>query len=98
MNILGLVENMSGLICPHCGETIHLFKRRGGSLMASKENLRLLATLPFDLEVVLRGDDGDVGFLDDHRRPIIQAFDAMVDRIVALTIAAAPPLALNAKT
>lgn len=91
MTILGLVENMSGLICPHCGETIHLFKNRGGAMTASKENLRLLATLPFDLEVVLRGDDGDVGILDDHRRPITQAFDAMVDKIVALTVNAVTP-------
>ena len=91
MTILGLVENMSGLICPHCGETIHLFKNRGGAMSASKENLRLLATLPFDLEVVLRGDDGDVGILDDHRRPITQAFDAMVDKIVALTVNVVTP-------
>ena len=91
MTILGLVENMSGLICPHCGETIHLFKNRGGAMTASKENLRLLATLPFDLEVVLRGDDGDVGILDDDRRPITQAFDAMVDKIVALTVNVVTP-------
>ncbi len=49
MEILGLVENMSGLKCPYCGKIIPLFKTRGGEIMAEKENIRLLATLPFEM-------------------------------------------------
>jgi Mrp family chromosome partitioning ATPase len=89
MSILGLVENMSGLICPHCGKTIQLFKTRGGAVTAVNENLRLLATLPFELEVVQRGDAGDVSLLDDHMRPITQAFNAMVNEIITRTIGVA---------
>ncbi len=37
MEILGLVENMSGLVCPHCGKTIELFKTHGGMLTAKKK-------------------------------------------------------------
>ena len=58
MEILGIVENMSGLKCPYCGEIIDVFKTQGGKAMAKRENLRLLATLPLELEVVKEGDAG----------------------------------------
>ena len=55
MTILGMVENMSGLVCPYCGKTIDIFKTKGGMLTAKKEGLRLLGTLPLDPQVVSRG-------------------------------------------
>jgi len=85
MEILGLVENMSGLKCPYCGEIIPLFKTRGGEIMAEKENLRLLATLPFEMEVVKEGDAGDLSLLDNDKLLITRAFNGMVDEIVELT-------------
>jgi ATP-binding protein involved in chromosome partitioning len=85
MEILGLVENMSGLQCPHCGKIIDVFKTQGGMLTAKKENLRLLATLPLELEVVKEGDAGDIGLLDNAGLLITREFNKMVDKIVALT-------------
>jgi Mrp family chromosome partitioning ATPase len=85
LEILGLVENMSGLICPYCGRTIDLFKTRGGAATAQKENLRLLAILPLEPEVVQAGDVGEVGFLKNTEFPISRAFDKMVDEVVKLT-------------
>ncbi|MCP4576282.1 MAG: Mrp/NBP35 family ATP-binding protein, partial [Deltaproteobacteria bacterium] len=85
MEILGLVENMSGLKCPFCGEIIDLFKTRGGKITAEKENLRLLATLPFEMEVVKEGDVGDISLLDNDKLLITQAFNGMVEEIVKLT-------------
>ena len=85
MEILGMVENMSGLICPHCGKTIELFKTKGGMLTAKKEGLRLLATLPLEPQVVMNGDVGNMGLLDDSKLPITQEFNKMVDEIVQLT-------------
>jgi Mrp family chromosome partitioning ATPase len=85
MEILGLVENMSGLKCPYCGEIIDVFKTQGGQQTAIKENLRLLATLPLDLEVVKDGDAGDISLLDDKGLLITQEFNKMVDGIVDLT-------------
>ena len=40
MAILGIVENMSGFICPHCGERTDLFKAHGGETMAAKGKLK----------------------------------------------------------
>ena len=85
MEILGLVENMSGLKCPHCGKMIDLFKTNGGMLTAKKENLRLLATLPFDPEVVKKGDMGNMDLLDNDQVLITREFNKMVDEIVKLS-------------
>lgn len=85
MEILGLVENMSGLQCPYCGKIIDVFKTQGGMLMAKKENLRLLATLPLELDVVKEGDAGDISILDNNALLITREFNKMVDKIVELT-------------
>ena len=85
MEILGLVENMSGLTCPHCGKTIELFKTHGGMLTAKKEGLRLLGTLPLEPQVVMNGDSGNMGILDDGKLPITRDFNKMVDEIGQLT-------------
>jgi len=91
MKILGLVENMSGLKCPHCGKMIEIFKTHGGMLTAKKEGLRLLATLPFEPDVVSNGDTGDMCILDNNKLLITQEFNKMVDEIVKLTETRAEP-------
>jgi len=85
MFILGLVENMSGFLCPHCGEKIELFKAHGGELIATKENLALLASLPIEPEVVTQGDNGNLANLDHDKLAYGQEFDRMVEKIVNLT-------------
>jgi Mrp family chromosome partitioning ATPase len=85
MDILGLVENMSGLKCPYCGKIIEVFKINGGKETARKENLRLLATLPFELEVVKKGDAGNISLLMNNELAITLEFNKMVDEIVSLT-------------
>jgi Mrp family chromosome partitioning ATPase len=85
MEILGLVENMSGLKCPYCGETIDVFKTKGGAATAKRENLRLLATLPLEVEVVKEGDAGDLSILNNDELLIAREFKKMVDEIVKLT-------------
>jgi Mrp family chromosome partitioning ATPase len=85
MEILGLVENMSGLKCPYCGKIIEVFKTQGGAVTAQKESLRLLAKLPLELEVVKEGDAGDISLLDNNALLITQEFNKMVDEIVKLS-------------
>jgi Mrp family chromosome partitioning ATPase/predicted Fe-Mo cluster-binding NifX family protein len=82
MEILGLVENMSGLACPHCGKTIELFKTKGGMLTAKKENVRLLGTLPIEPQIVQMGDAGNMGVLEDEQLTFTQAFDKFVDAVI----------------
>jgi len=92
MEILGLVENMSGLKCPHCGEIIDIFKTRGGILTAKKEGLNLLGSLPFEPEVVSNGDIGSMNLLDNHQVLITQEFNKIVDEVVKLTETGAKPV------
>ena len=92
MEILGLVENMSGLKCPHCGEMIDIFKTQGGMLTAKKEGLNLLGSLPFEPEVVSKGDTGNMSLLDDNKLLITQEFNKIVDKIVKLTETRSEPV------
>jgi ATP-binding protein involved in chromosome partitioning len=85
MKILGIVENMSGMLCPHCGKEIDLFGTRGGELLAKKENLVFPGRLPLEPEVVEQGDAGSVSKLKSDRMPFNKAFHTMVDQVIRLT-------------
>ncbi len=56
--VVGLVENMSGFICPHCNERSDIFKSGGAEKLAKKTQIALLAQIPFEPLVVIGGDDG----------------------------------------
>lgn len=58
--ILGLVENMSGLICPHCGKPVELFGPSRAQAVAAETGVRLLGTIPLDPELSRLGDRGEI--------------------------------------
>ena len=58
MDIFGLIENMSGFSCPHCGEMIELFGSGGGEKTAAKMGIHFLGKIPFDPKMVVCGDTG----------------------------------------
>jgi len=78
--VLGIVENMSGFVCPHCGGTIDLFKRGGGQRAAVSLQVPFLGSLPLDPAIVASGDAGSPFVLDDDS-PAAGAFRDLVDRI-----------------
>jgi len=82
MEIIGLVENMSGLVCPHCQKEIDLFGTRGGEMLAGKEGIPLVGKLPLDPEVVRRGDAGRAETILEQNTPFARAFNAMVDQVI----------------
>lgn len=77
--ILGLVENMSGLICPRCGEEIPLFSKGGGQKTAASMDVPLLASFPFDLNVVQSSDQGHPQ-LSDHS-PFLTVLGRLLDEV-----------------
>jgi Mrp family chromosome partitioning ATPase len=81
--ILGIVENMSGLICPHCHNTIDLFKVGGGERAAEQMGVPFLGRIPLDPNVVLGGDDGSPIVLKDKSNPASKAFDEMTEKVLA---------------
>lgn len=56
--VVGIVENMSTFVCPHCGGETDIFKRGGGERTAELLQTRFLGAIPLDREVVLGGDAG----------------------------------------
>ena len=56
--VLGIVENMSGLVCPHCKESISIFGAGGGERMAEEMNVPFLGAIPIDPKVCALGDRG----------------------------------------
>lgn len=56
--VLGVIENMSGFVCPKCGEVVDIFKSGGGEDMAKSMDVPFLGRIPLDPAVVRAGDDG----------------------------------------
>ncbi len=80
MNVLGIIENMSGFHCPHCGKEINLFKV-GGGLQAAKElGVDFLGRIPIDEKIVIGGDAG-IPFVKDSGEAT-EAFMEIVDRLL----------------
>src|SRR4030042_1231794 len=58
ISVIGMVENMSGLICPHCQKEISLFKKGGGEKAAQDLKVPFLGRIPIDPEMVTDCDRG----------------------------------------
>lgn len=84
MRMLGVVENMNGLVCPHCGEQIDIFGRGGAERMAEKMQVDLLASLPLDGEFAAWADRGAArqGHYQDLPN-VAGILDGMVDKIIS---------------
>ncbi len=56
--VLGIIENMGGLDCPHCHKHVDLYDGQGGKMLSDEFNVPLLAKVPFDPSVGQGGDKG----------------------------------------
>ena len=89
MKVLGIVENMSGYACPHCGQDLPLFKRGGGEKTAQAANVPFLGALPFDPQVVEAADQGKLLEVQADASPFFKALKPIVDYVLA-TLPALP--------
>ncbi|MBW1614995.1 MAG: Mrp/NBP35 family ATP-binding protein [Deltaproteobacteria bacterium] len=82
MGILGLIENMSGCVCPHCNETIQLFGTGGGEKTAADAKIDFLGRIPFDGNMVKCGDAG-TSFLKKYPDSLMaKAFLEVAQKII----------------
>lgn len=58
IKVLGVIENMSGFVCPHCGEISYIFKTGGGEKAAKDHNVPFLGRIPLSQDVVETADEG----------------------------------------
>jgi Mrp family chromosome partitioning ATPase len=58
MPVFGLIENMSGLVCPYCGKSIELFGSGGGKKAATDMGIPYLDAIPVDPEITKSDDAG----------------------------------------
>jgi len=80
--IIGVIENMSGYICPNCGTKVDLFGAGGGRRMAEDMNLPFLGSVPVDPDIAAGGDRGAPFAGDRPHSPAAEAFAGIVKKIV----------------
>ena len=69
VKILGLIENMSYLVCPHCGERIEVFGRSKAPEAAKKTGIPFLGAVPIDPEIARLADEGKI---EDYANPLFE--------------------------
>jgi len=82
MQVAGIVENMSGLSCPHCGGVIDLFKSGGGERLADVAGVPFLGRIPLDPDLVLSGEEGVPLCERNPDSPTVQAYEFLLRRIL----------------
>ena len=82
--VIGIIENMSGMICPHCGDTIDLFGRGGGEKAAHDLGVPYLGSIPLDPEMVKAGDEGRPYILRHADSPTWRAVDTVMENLVKI--------------
>jgi len=85
MPVFGIVENMSGFVCPECGASHHLFKSGGGEELARETGFRFLGRIPLDPRMVTASDDGTPFVLEYATSPAAAAFDQIIGPMLALS-------------
>jgi ATP-binding protein involved in chromosome partitioning len=87
--ILGILENMSGFVCPHCGTTAPVFRQGGGRRASQELGVPLLGEIPLDPLVCRASDRGEPMVTTHPESPMAEAFRQAAEAITAQVNAAA---------
>jgi ATP-binding protein involved in chromosome partitioning len=79
--VLGILENMSGFVCPHCEKETALFKTGGGQALAKDTGVPFLGRVPIDPQVVVASDDGRPFVVSQPESSAAKAFAAAIEPI-----------------
>jgi ATP-binding protein involved in chromosome partitioning len=86
LRVLGIIENMSGLVCPHCGEEIDLFGKGGGESAAEELGVPYLGRIPIDPEMRKAGDEGRPFIIrkagEEGENPTWRAVDEVLENLL----------------
>jgi Mrp family chromosome partitioning ATPase len=81
--VAGVIENMSGFVCPSCGERVEIFKSGGGEAMAQDMGIKFLGRIPLDPRLVEAGDSGEPYMERFSDTEVARSFKSVVDAITA---------------
>ena len=81
--VLGIVENMSGMACPHCGEVVDVFGSGGGQTLAAEMEVPFLGRVPLDPAVRVAGDAGQPTVISAPDSPAGRALMGIVESLEA---------------
>jgi Mrp family chromosome partitioning ATPase len=81
--IVGIVENMSGLECPHCHNHIDVFRKGGGEASALDMGVPFLGRIPLDPDVVTQSDAGEPFALFNSDQPAAEAYHRIANQVEA---------------
>jgi len=81
--VLGIIENMSSFVCPHCGTVTDIFKKGGGERTADLLGTPFLGSIPLDPEIVIGGDLGMPIVVAQPSGHHAEAFAAIARAVVA---------------
>jgi Mrp family chromosome partitioning ATPase/predicted Fe-Mo cluster-binding NifX family protein len=80
--VAGIVENMSGFVCPDCGKEIDIFSHGGGEQLATKHGMPFLGKIPLDPDIVKSGDEGRPYVYHYAKTPTAARFEEIIGRIM----------------
>jgi len=80
--VVGIIENMSTFICPHCNKPIDIFKGSGVEKAAKDFDIDILGKIPINTEIVSAGDQGRSVFSDPINSATANIFRKIVDQII----------------
>ncbi len=83
--VLGVIENMSGFVCPHCGETTDVFLSGGAEAMAADLGVPFLGRIPMDPAVVQAGERGVPHVVACAGSPTAEAFANAIQPLLRMT-------------
>jgi ATP-binding protein involved in chromosome partitioning len=79
--VIGIIENMSGLVCPDCGAKINVFKAGGGKRIADDMAIPYLGSIPLDPKICTDSDGGLSFIVKDKTSPATRAFTEIISKI-----------------
>ena len=83
--VIGVIENMSGMLCPHCGGEIDLFGKGGGKKIAEELNIPFLGSIPLDIEMRKAGDEGRPFIIRRGDSPTWKSVDRVMEELIRVT-------------
>lgn len=80
--VLGIIENMSQFVCPHCGNVSAIFGHGGAQTEATQLGLPFLGELPLDMTVRTTSDEGSPIAMQEKKNPVVQTYFTMVEKVL----------------